>query len=295
MLKSMTGFARASKVLALGHFLVEVQTLNKKYLEVFSTLPKELFSFEVEMKRWVAQRIQRGRVTIKVSVTFKDETPVKISVNKPLLKQLQTAWQEVANGFSGGSLGSEHLSLLAGEESLFLVDQVEEVQDAFRDALHTTLNEALDKLLVMREREGSELASDLLQRIANARKLIDHIEVHAEDAVAKYRKKITATIQEFTEAVIDNEDRILREVCLFADRLDISEELVRFRAHLNAAEEAISKSEGPIGKTLEFFLQELFRETNTIGSKCSNSLISHSVVAIKGELEKMREQVQNVE
>lgn len=292
MIRSMTAFGRASVEVPLGRFIIEIQSVNKKFREVQVQLPRELARYELDLKKWIGERVSRGAVSVKVFAEFVGEAPYVVKPNILLVKQLKNAWQEIATEF-----GSEpvQVSLLANHEGILLYSDEVADERGYKEALKAAVEEVLTQFIVMREKEGKVLYDDMCQRLVLLSQFVDGIEKRSRGVGPAYRKKLEERIKEFAEGCLDNEERVLRELCIYADRVDISEEIIRFRLHLDHFKEVLDSDERVVGKTLEFLLQELGREVTTMGSKSVDGEISRLVVGIKGELERIREQVQNVE
>ena len=296
MLKSMTAYGRASLQTRLGQITVEIQSVNRRFLEFNTALPQELSRFEIELKKWLTPHIARGYVTVKVTATFDGPPPFKIKPNLALAMQVKQAWVDIAQHL-GLDKNAFNLSLLVKTPDLLCVEVDYEEEESYRQALKQATENALRGFLQMKIQEGDALQIDIMHRIVKLRQWIDIVEQRASFATIKYREKLLARLQEILpNQAIENEERILREIALFAEKLDIAEEITRFSLHLVRLEEMLKSIENiEIGKTLDFILQELGREINTISSKSSDAEISRCVIDIKSELERIREQIQNVE
>lgn len=294
MLKSMTAYGRAILHSSVGHFVVEIQSVNRKFLEVQVTIPKELARFEAELKKKVQNVVSRGQVTLKVFATFDETLPIVVKPNLLLVKQLKQAWDQIADEL-GLDKKDFQLSLLKGVEDVLSFEDNFEGEDIYRESLNHVLDSALKSFIEMKTREGLALQEDILNRLAQMRHWMIYIEKRAPDAPKKYREKLGARLEELFPGSIENEDRILREIAVFAEKIDVTEEITRFISHLKQFEEVVHSPDGAVGKTLEFIVQEMNREVNTIGSKSSDLEITRHVIHIKGELERIREQIQNVE
>ena len=294
MLKSMTAYGRASLNTKVGHFVVEIQSVNRKFLEVNVFLPRELNQFDIEVKKWLMPYLARGQVTVKVNVSFEGAVPFIIRPNLPLAIQLKAAWDEIARELKLDD-GEFRLALLAGTEGLLSYEENRAEEENYREVLKQTLEVALKGFLQMKTQEGAILQADIAQRLDSMRHYLQIIERKMPFATKKYREKLIARLEELVPGHVENEERILREIALFAEKIDIAEELTRFYCHLSHFDELIHSTSLSVGKTLEFVLQELNREINTIGSKSSDLEIARAVIDIKSELERIREQIQNIE
>lgn len=295
MLKSMTGFGRKLVLNEHGSFTVEIQTVNRKHFDASFSLPKEFQRFEMDFRKIVQGEISRGQVSLKMSAAFSGQGLISIIPNKPLILQLKKAWNELLE-IEGLPKNDElYLNMLLGQKELFIYGELNDSESEYFSFLSHMISDALKELNEMRLKEGQVLLQDILERLKALSAAVKKISLLSPNSTEKYRKRLREKIEEALEKNIENEDRILREVALFAERVDISEEITRFNAHLNHFETIICSDKVTVGKTLEFILQELLREVNTIGSKSLDIAISEQVVFIKSELEKIREQIQNVE
>ncbi len=295
MLRSMTAYGRASLSTSFGRLTVEIQAVNRKYLEMSLSLPRELSSFELEVRRWIAERVFRGQVSMRIHAVFDKETPLHVVANVPLARKLKEAWDQIAAAVGVDGQSAFHLEMLAHETELLRYEADSQGEEAYRKPLKEALNIALDQFMEMRVREGEALYRDIKQRLNGLKERIEKIAPRAILATEKYREKLVARLQEFFPGTAENEERLLREICLYAERIDIAEEITRFHSHLDQFQIQLDSGTGNIGKPLEFLLQELLRESNTIGSKSSDLVVTHTVVEMKGLLEQIREQLQNVE
>ena len=294
MLKSMTAYGRGVLTAPLGQFVVEIQSVKRKHLEIQVSLPRELAQFDIELKKWLGLVVARGQVAVKVSAAFQGPVPFVVRPNLSLARQLKDAWDQIAqelqldeNAFS--------LALLRGTEDLLSFEENRAEEEHYRQLLKQSFEMALKSFTQMKEQEGAVLQNDILGRLEKMRISLSSIEVKAPHATSRHREKLIARLEEILPGRIENEERILREIALFAEKIDITEEITRFKCHLTHAEELIHSGERSVGKTLEFLVQELNREANTIGSKSSELEIARAVIDIKSELERIREQIQNIE
>jgi uncharacterized protein (TIGR00255 family) len=291
----MTAFGRASKATPLGRFTVEIQTVNRKHLEINCFLSKELSRFDIDVRKWIGNAISRGSVTFKLFATYEQKAPLVITPNLPLVRQLKTAWDKIAEELGLNKEKSFSLNLISKEQSLMTYEECLQDEEAYRQAIREVVEETLKELVQMKDREGKALQFDIVQRLGNLQKGIQQIEKRAPDAPTKYRQKLIERLEEILPGSVENEDRILREIAIYAERVDIAEEITRFQSHLTQFLDLLNSSTESVGKTLEFLVQELNREINTIGSKSADIEITRLVIEIKSELERIREQIQNVE
>lgn len=291
---SMTGYGRAQGVSELGRIVVEAQSINRKFLEVSILLPKDFFLFEGEIRERVSKRIGRGSVSVKVTFFPNQQAEGGVRVNTSLLKQLKKAWEEAAAEAGLPLDASTLLRLISSADGLVLNEEVQGQAEGLKKLLLDTLDAALAKTVQMRHSEGAALQKDMRARLKNLKEWLEIIAEHAQGACQKYRQKLLATVQAMVPNLADNEDRVLREIVVYADKVDISEEITRFRSHLQRVDEVFD-APYQAGRKLDFLMQELNRETNTIASKSSEAEVVHLVVDIKTEIERIREQIQNIE
>jgi uncharacterized protein (TIGR00255 family) len=295
MLKSMTAYGRGVTEFTIGRVTCEIQSVNRKFMEINVSLPRELMRFDVEVKKWINAAVGRGAISVKFNVVFNQTIPLDISPNIPLALKIQKAAQELSKALSLPSSRELTLKMLSDEENLLVYDDHMENEDLYRTALKDAFDQALKVFLEMKSHEGEAVYVDICNRVEILQKEIREIAKHAPTATKKYHEKLTERLKEYTTSLPDDQERILKEVAIFAERIDISEEITLFESHLKRFSSLISHKGGSVAKTLEFMLQELNRETNTIGSKSSELEVSHRVIEMKSELEKIREIIQNVE
>jgi len=290
MLKSMTAYGRAEKSTKQGRFVVEIQSLNRKYLEIIPALPSELSSFEPDIRKRIRERLLRGKVTIRIEVAYENESPVSVSPNLDLVRQTKKAWDMIAGELEITLRPQDYLHLLSKEKDILQHD-VRELE-SYGEFLLQVIDEALDRISEMKNDEGAALEADLRKRIEILNGLITNISSFSSDATKSHKEKLLHRLEEYQEGISEG---IEREVALYAERIDITEELTRFQSHLQQFDKHLDQDSGAVGKTLDFIIQELHREANTMGAKSSDARVSKMVVEVKSELERMREQVQNIE
>ena len=291
-LKSMTGFGAGSA--SNNGFVVEVElsSVNRKQLDIHLSFPRRLSVLDARAQKRIRAAFSRGRISGSVRVEMTEEQGARVSLNRALAREyVQALRDEAAELNLPDNLGAESLLRLP---DLWENDPFSEQLDALASVLDEALDRALDQLLRMRQEEGKALAEDLLERIAQLESRMEAIEQWAPQVVKLHRDKLLQRLEEAQLGDLSEDERVLKEVALFADRSDISEELVRLRSHLQQARTLLNSTE-PAGRTLDFLCQELFREINTIGSKANALEITRQVVDFKADLERIREQVQNVE
>lgn len=290
-LKSMTGFGMATLPTPQGRFEVEIQSVNRRHLEINLTLPKPLIRFENEIRKLLNEKVARGQ--LNVFVRWKSEGLVnsEITVDVAKAKALKLAWEKVALEIGLNA----PLTFDLFKDVLLYEEKAGEGEESLKKAIVL----AIDALDAVKSKEGQALRADFAARLKVLQEGIEKIEQGCVGSTDSYRQKLTVRLEELFSGHSDNEEKILKEVAIFAERIDITEEIVRFKTHLKAFLETLEKPlKGPNdakGKKFEFILQELGREINTIGSKTQSGAISTLVIDMKCELEKMREQVQNIE
>lgn len=290
MLTSMTGFGRAVLEAKLGKLTVEIQSINRKYLEVFVSLPKEFGRFESEIRKWVGEKISRGQVSVRIFLSPSAEGLTASLPDVKMLKELKKHWEKIAKALN---TDPQEITLPFLIQNLPTQPRQELSSEADLAPLKSCVSKALDGLLKMKETEGKALASDLQDRLKILEKHLKAIEKHAPDATKKMRQKLAEKLQEVFEPGVEMDERLLREVALFAEKVDVTEEITRFHSHISQFKGVLK--EGGAGRKMDFLIQEMGREINTIGSKSLESSISRLVIDVKSELEKMREQIQNLE
>lgn len=293
MLNSMTAFGRATTVNSLGRFMAQIQSVNRRFLEISISLPRELAHFEMDVRRWVSEKIHRGQIHLRIEATFEKANPMLAVVDLALAQQTKLAWRELCDSLKMKVDEQSLLEFLLKAEIIRFEADLSN-QEIHKRALEKVVDEALQRLLHSKQQEGNLLCQEILMRADLIEQILKQIELQASSRVDLYRQKLLKKIQEMAPELQDHEERLLREVCIYADRCDYTEELVRCKSHLKQFIETVSSGKNA-GKTLDFLTQELNREVNTIGSKALDSKITYSVVSLKAELERIREQLQNVE
>ncbi len=292
MLRSMTGFGTAELTTSAGRYIVEVRSLNHRFLEVLVRLPRDLSSLEDRIRALVQGRVLRGRVEVAIIRENYGKRVRTVKVDVDLAKTFINALNDLKQTLELS--GTPDLSMLVGLPDLVKIEEQKEDLEESWPAIAAGVGQAMDRLVGMRGTEGARLAQDLEGRIERLRERVDEVERRAPLVVREYGARLTRRISELLGTLPVDEGRVATEVAMFADRCDIAEEITRFRSHLAQTRQTIH-GEGAVGRTLEFIVQELGREANTMGSKANDLEITRTVIAIKGELESLREQIQNVE
>ncbi len=292
MLKSMTAYGRAESTRSDLEYIVEIRSVNHRYREIALKLPQSLLPFEDIVRSLVSERVKRGRVDISVQLKGNGEKGVMLELNLPVVR----AYRDIFNALKQ-ELGSEQpldLSLFSQIKDAIIIRQYGMDLERMEPDLRVVMDEAFDSWEEMRIDEGKAIERDFLERLDTIRGYVDDIRQRAEQASTWYRDKLLQRINKLEKSIEINEDRLMQEVAFMAEKADITEELIRIESHLDQFKKYMAQDDA-VGRRLDFLLQEINREVNTIGSKAADSLISHLVVEIKAELEKLREQTQNVE
>ena len=292
MVKSMTGYGRARETLNGRDITVEVRSVNNRYLDCTVKVPRTYIFVEDAVKARVQKAVSRGKVDVFITIdaTAADETVV--AVNEPLAQGYYEALTKLKDMFSlEGELSA---AVLAKFPDVLTVTKAEEDLESVSGDICAVLDEALNAYNAMRTVEGGKLSEDIAGRAATIETVVGKVEERSPQTVAAYREKLTTRMQEVLQSTAIDESRILTEAAIFADKIAVDEETVRLRSHI-AQLRTMLESDQPIGRKLDFLIQEVNRECNTIGSKCNDLTIAQDVVNMKGEVEKIREQVQNIE
>ena len=292
MIKSMTGYGRAVRLTEGCEISVEIRSVNNRYLDCNVKLPRAYSYVEDRVKQLVKDSVSRGKVDVFISVTNPAGEDVKIALNRPVLEGYLSAMQTVAAEYPVQN--DITVTALTRLPDVFVMEKAEIDEEARAAEVLQTVSEALMQYHEMRATEGAVLAQDLLNRSQTILKLVEAVEARSPITVAEYRARLQAKMQEVLTNTTIDEGRILTEAAVFADKVAVDEETVRLRSHLRQMEKMLSDG-GAIGRKLDFLLQEMNREANTIGSKGNDLEQARTVVDIKAELEKIREQTQNIE
>ena len=288
----MTGYGSVSGNAAGFRVSIEIRSVNNRNLEASVRIPRSFLFAEAAIKNTVAKHISRGKVEMFISVSPGEADDVQVSVNESLLKGYLSALKKISEEYEL----PYHLTTLDAAKfpDVLTVERAEMDADAVSEGLSALTELALQDFDDMRIREGLQLQNDVLSRLELIRKLVAAIEQEAPLTAQRYHERLTQKMTEILNTAGVAEERILAEAAIYADHIAIDEEIVRLKSHITQLENMIHTG-SPIGKKMDFLMQEFNREANTIGSKCQNSDIAHTVVDLKAEIEKIREQVQNIE
>ena len=292
MISSMTGYGSAKKIAAGFEINVELRSVNNRYLETSVRMPRSFLFAEEAVKSVVQKHISRGKVDVFVSISSAGVDDVEVKVDESLLKAYMNAVSHIAEEYS---LSGDVNALAASRfPDVLTVERSEIDAEAVSAAICEVAAEALADFDAMRLREGEKLRDDVLARLETIGGYVSEVEKTAPETVAKYRERLEQKMAEVLGTAGIDENRILAEAAIFADHIAVDEETVRLRSHM-AQLDSMIRGSSPIGRKIDFLIQEFNREANTIGSKCQNSDIAHVVVDLKSEIEKIREQIQNIE
>ena len=292
MIKSMTGYGRARETRNGRDITVELRSVNNRYLDCTVKMPRVYIFAEDKVKALVQKAVSRGKVDVFITIDETEAESAVVAVNKPLAEGYLRAIGELERNY--GLVPDLTAYRLARFPDVLTVTKAEEDLEAVSADICAVLTRAISAYNAMRETEGAKLAEDLLGRLDTIEALTAAVEERSPQTVAEYREKLLARMQEVLNGTTIDESRILTEAAIFADKVAVDEETVRLRSHLSQLRIMLQGSE-PVGRKLDFLIQEVNREANTIGSKCNDVAIARKVVDLKAEVEKIREQVQNIE
>ena len=292
MIKSMTGYGSAKGTVEGLEITVELKSVNNRYLDTSVRLPRSFLFAEEAIKSAVQSHISRGKVDVFISVDSSAAGDMTVKVNEPLLKGYIEAIRHISEEYS---LANDMTALSVSRfPDVLSVEKKDLDAEAISAGICAIAEEALRDFDAMRQREGAKLRDDVLSRLETIDRLVSVVETEAPKTVDEYRKRLEQKMQEVLGATGIDENRILAEAAIFADHIAVDEETVRLRSHMSQLTTMINGN-SPTGRKIDFLIQEFNREANTIGSKCQNSQIAHVVVDLKSEIEKIREQIQNIE
>lgn len=293
MIRSMTGFGRADAQTPFGRFTVEIRSVNHRFGEVLVRLPRDLAPLEDRVRAAVQTRVQRGRVEVTVLREDRTARTKAVRADLELAAAYTQALRELADAL--GVPDGLTLTQLAAYPDIVRVEETKDDLETLWPQLLPAVETAAADLVGMREAEGRRLAEDLESRLQRVDALSAGVETRARLVAGEYAVRLRERIQQLMGEVPVDENRLAAEVAIFADRSDVSEEVTRLRSHIAQFRQELATSDGAVGRRLEFVLQEMGREVNTTGAKANDLEITRAVIAMKGELESMREQIQNVE
>lgn len=295
MMRSMTAFGRAKQSVGGRDITVELRSVNSRYLDCSVKLPRAFSYLEEKIKPYLQSRgISRGKLDVWIGVEVTESEGVKIEIDHAYTEGYLRALRQLRDSFS--LTDDITVMQVARNQEIFRIKKPEEDAESDWQDVCSVLSEAVDAFLAAREAEGANIQRDLCEKVENIRRITATIKTLSEQDVSSYGEKLRARLAQMLDdnKIVIDEARILTECAIFADRVTIDEELVRLHSHFDAFLGMLSTGE-PVGRKIDFLIQEMNREINTVGSKCSNAEIAHLVVDVKTEIEKIREQIQNIE
>lgn len=293
-MNSMTGFGRATQIVDGLQCIIEIKSVNSRFLDLNIRSPKQVNSVEHSIRKCIQKTIHRGKVDVFVTLQDVADREKQFIINSSLKHQIQDLL--VSEGFYREPQEVPLSAVMAISHDWVQIQDSEVTEDVLQSLVTDTTTNALNALVSMRQSEGIHIQQDLLHRLSQMTNIIEDINSHKADAVIAYKENLRTKMMDYVEGldITANEDRLLQEVAIMADKTDITEEIVRFRSHVVQLTNTLKMDE-PIGRKLDFIIQEMNREVNTIGSKAMDITLTDHVVQLKCELEKVREQVQNIE
>ncbi len=293
-MNSMTGFGRATQIVDGLQCIIEIKSVNSRFLDLNIRSPKQVNSVEHSIRKCIQKTIHRGKVDVFVTLQDVADREKQFIINSSLKHQIQDLL--VSEGFYREPQEVPLSAVMAISHDWVQIQDSEVAEDVLQSLVTDTTTNALNALVSMRQSEGIHIQQDLLHRLSQMTNIIEDINSHKADAVIAYKENLRTKMMDYVERldITANEDRLLQEVAIMADKTDITEEIVRFRSHVVQLTNTLKMDE-PIGRKLDFIIQEMNREVNTIGSKAMDITLTDHVVQLKCELEKVREQVQNIE
>lgn len=293
-MNSMTGFGRATQIVDGLQCIIEIKSVNSRFLDLNIRSPKQVNSVEHSIRKCIQKNIHRGKVDVFVTLQDVADREKQFIINSSLKHQIQDLL--VSEGFYREPQEVPLSAVMAISHDWVQIQDSEVTEDVLQSLVTDTTTNALNALVSMRQFEGIHIQQDLLHRLSQMTNIIEDINSHKADAVIAYKENLRTKMMDYVEGldITANEDRLLQEVAIMADKTDITEEIVRFRSHVVQLTNTLKMDE-PIGRKLDFIIQEMNREVNTIGSKAMDITLTDHVVQLKCELEKVREQVQNIE
>ena len=293
-MNSMTGFGRATQIVDGLQCIIEIKSVNSRFLDLNIRSPKQVNSVEHSIRKCIQKNIHRGKVDVFVTLQDVADREKQFIINSSLKHQIQDLL--VSEGFYREPQEVPLSAVMAISNDWVQIQDSEVTEDVLQSLVTDTTTNALNALVSMRQSEGIHIQQDLLHRLSQMTNIIEDINSHKADAVIAYKENLRTKMMDYVDGldITANEDRLLQEVAIMADKTDITEEIVRFRSHVVQLTNTLKMDE-PIGRKLDFIIQEMNREVNTIGSKAMDITLTDYVVQLKCELEKVREQVQNIE
>ena len=292
MIRSMTGFGRDHRIIEGREYLVEIRSVNSRYYEFNAKLPRQYMFLEEKLKSLVKAGISRGKVEVSLSIYNIGTSETSVTVNEGVVENYLNVLRAAGDKF--GLTDDLTVSTIFRMTDAFSVIRAEADEDKIWAAVKETAEAALVKFIQMRETEGAKMKDDILEKLSNVEKMTDKVCEYAPETVTAYREKLFAKMQEILENKQIDEQRILLEAGIYAEKIAVDEETVRLKSHFVQFRDMMN-ADDPIGRKLDFLVQEINREVNTTGSKAQDLRVTRLVVDMKSEIEKIREQIQNIE
>lgn len=292
MIRSMTGYGRVQQTVDGFNILFEIKSVNHRFFDFSARIPRVYGFIEDRLKTYLQNYITRGKVDVYMTIESLGGEDAEVKLNYGLAQSYIAALKELQSRY--GLVDDITVSTVARNNDIFTVIKPPDDEDRIWNAVKVVVDKALEGFVAMREAEGERLKQDLVARAKTIADLVDRVESRSPVTVEEYRQKLTARMKEILADSSIDENRILLEAAIYADKVSVTEETVRLKSHLSQFETMLNSGE-PVGRKLDFLMQEMNREANTIGSKASDIEIAGIVVEIKAELEKIREQIQNIE
>ena len=292
MIRSMTGFGRGEATVDGRDITVEIKSVNHRYFEFNCRTTRGFGFLEEKLKSYIKERVSRGKIDMFVSLSQKEDTEAIVKINPSLALGYINALKKLSDEY--GVKDDISVSTVSAYSDIFQVHKAPEDEEEVWNAVKPVLDTALNNFITMRETEGEKMKADVMSRAKHILSIVDEIESRSPERVKEYETRLKERIEELLGSADYDEQRVITEVAIFADKVAVDEETVRLRSHFDQLK-SLMDSDGEVGRKLDFIIQEMNREANTIGSKANDSSLSHMVVDIKAEIEKIREQIQNIE
>lgn len=292
MIRSMTGYGKGESTDGNISVSVELKSVNHRFFELNAKIPRGYLYVDDMLKSVVSEKVARGKIDAFVNISLGDSEKIDISVRHSFVKAYIDALNEIADTY--GVKNDITLSDIAEQSDSFVINEETPNAEVIKQLVKESAGAALDTFLKMRETEGEKLYSDVKSRLGSMKEMVAFVEQKSPETVAAYRERLKQKMTELLDTATYDEQRLITETAIFADKIAVDEETVRLKSHISQFEKML-ESDQPIGRKLDFIVQEMNRETNTIGSKSQNTDIAYTVVNLKSEIEKIREQIQNIE
>ncbi|MGN1126453.1 MAG: YicC/YloC family endoribonuclease [Ruminococcus sp.] len=292
MIRSMTGFGRGEATVDGRDITVEIKSVNHRYFEFNCRTTRGFGFLEEKLKSYIKERVSRGKIDMFVSLSQKEDTEAIVKINPSLAQGYINALKKLSEDY--GVKDDISVSTVSSYSDIFQVHKAPEDEEEVWNAVKPVVDTALNNFITMRETEGEKMKADVMSRAKHILSIVDEIESRSPERVKEYESRLKERIEELLGSADYDEQRVITEVAIFADKVAVDEETVRLRSHFDQLKN-LMEGDGEVGRKLDFIIQEMNREANTIGSKANDSSLSHMVVDIKAEIEKIREQIQNIE